>query len=587
MPDAPDPPDATALTGEALLQAFLPFANEALQRSGEFAAGLASALHSDPAPLAAFLEQAYARQLELWQSLWDTAPDAGPPEADARYRDEAWRALPWFRFLRRQHALWEEWARALPDLAGLGSEERRRYAFVLGQWADAVSPANALPTNPAALRRALASQGESVARGMANLAADLRDGRISMSEPGAFVLGQDLAATPGTVIHESPIAQVIEYAPSTERVRSRPLLIIPPFINKYYILDLQPRNSFVRYAVARGHRVFLVSWRNAGAELRDAGWDDYVRAGVHEPLQVALEVSGARQASLLGFCVGGTLAATAAAADAAAGRHRIASLTLLATLLDFREPGAISAYLGPDLVDRYEQEFADGGVMPGSRLAAAFASLRARELIWHFVEHNYLLGETPPPFDLLHWNGDGTNLPGRLFREYLRAMYLENRFASGEGLRVGAHAVRPRDIDVPAYVVAAREDHIVPWTAAHAATRLLPRAERFVLADSGHIAGIVNPPEPLRRGYRAGPPIPAEAAAWRDSTQHMQGSWWQDWAQWSGRHAGRWRSAPTSPGSARHRVIEAAPGRYVREPMPAAADEPRDGDGPHTVGNTQ
>ena len=577
-PDATVPPEAADI-----LEAFLPFAALGIDDARLLLGGLVDALRTDPDRVRTFLEDRYSRQLALWQQVLgdaSIADDAAP--ADARFRDPAWHELPWFRWLRRQHALWTEFATALPGVLELSPTDRRRLAFALRQWADAVSPTNFLGSNPSALRRAFETEGQSVARGVAHWADDLARGRISMSDEAAFRVGVDLATTPGDVIHESPLAQLIHYTPTTPKLRARPLLIVPPFINKYYILDLRPENSFVRFAVEQGFEVFMVSWRNVGPGQGDATWDDYVREGVLDMLDVVLAATRSRQAGVLGFCVGGTLAATAAALDATTGRHRIADLTLLATLLDFADPGDIGVYVDSTFVERSEDEFRDGGVMPGTRLAAAFASLRARDLVWHFVEHNYLLGDTPPPFDLLHWNGDGTNLPGRLYCQYLRGMYLENRLRIPGGLSCLGHPVDLGAIDVPTYLLAAKDDHIVPWRSAFESTRLVPGADRFVLAESGHVAGVVNPATTNRRGFWHGPRPSGSAGEWLATAQHTAGSWWHDWAAWHARRAGRWKAIHSGAGhgGATRHVIEAAPGRYVLEQCHAGSSV---GDSPRTT----
>jgi polyhydroxyalkanoate synthase subunit PhaC len=430
MPTSPTsalPPSGNALLAALLAPgggALLSFAMAGTEQSRLLFAGLAGTLATDPGRLRAFLDDVYERQFALWRSVLGAPTASGEREEtatpDPRFRDPAWHDIPWFAYLRQQHALWQAFAAALPGVLELSQEERRRLAFFLQQWVDAMSPGNQLASNPAALRRAFASEGASVARGAGQLTADVARGRITMSDPEAFQVGVNLAVTPGHVIHESPLVQLIRYAPAGDKVRGRPLLIVPPFINRYYILDLRPENSFVRYAVAQGFDVFVVSWRDAGAAQADAGWDEYLREGVLDTLTVALQLSGTRRAAVLGFCIGGTLAAAAAALDASMGRSRIASLTLLATLLDFRDPGDIGHYIDAAFVEQCEREFGQGGIVPGQRIATAFSSLRARELVWHFIQHNYLMGETPPPFDLLHWNGDSTNLPGRLYCQLLR-----------------------------------------------------------------------------------------------------------------------------------------------------------------------
>jgi polyhydroxyalkanoate synthase subunit PhaC len=567
--------------GDALLATLLPFAMAGGEPSRLFLTGMGAALAKDPARLRAFLDRAYERQFALWRSVLDATAipgaDTMQPTRDPRSRDPAWYTIPWFAFLRQQHALWEAFVAELADLLELPDVQRQRVAFFLMQWVEATWPGNHLAANPAALRQAVATDGASVKRGAELLAADAARGRITMSDPEGFRVGVDLAVTPGHVIHETPLAQLIRYAPAGGKVRGRPLLIVPPFVNRYYILDLRPENSFVRHAVSQGFDVFMVSWRDVGADQAGAGWDDYLREGVLEPLAVALQLSGSRRAAVLGYCIGGTLAAAAAALDASAGRSRIASLTLLATLLDFASPGDIGHYVDTAFVEHCEREFGRGGVVPGERLAAAFSSLRARDLVWHFVQHNYLLGATPPPMDLLHWNGDSANLPGPLYCQVLRLLYLENRLRAPGGIITAFGAIDLLAIDAPVYLLAARDDHIVPWRSAHASTKLLQRVEQFVLAESGHVAGIVNPSGDRRRGFWSGPPPVTTADEWIDTAQHTTGSWWQHWAGWQARHAGRWHTAPASPGDALHPVIEPSPGRYVLEhgePVRGAGDDP-------------
>ena len=526
--------------------------------------GYLGAVKADPAAVAALQAGLLREQVLLWSRAL-AAPAASTSDSP--------RSLPFFTLVREQHRALEDWTGRFLALMTLPAPRMRAARFALQRWLEAMDPATRLATNPDALLLALRSNGASLARGLENLRGDLAQGRISMSAPGAFEPGRDLAVTPGAVIHENRIAQLIRYTPLTPKVGARPLLVVPPFINKYYVLDLRPGNSFVRFALEQGLQVFLVSWRNAPPALADAGWEDYLREGVLEPLDVALESCGQRDANLLGYCVGGTLAACAAAVDAAAGGRRVHSLALLASLLDFEDPGDVAVFLDEDYVAACERDADQGRLVPGARLAAAFASLRARELVWHFVEHNYLLGETPRAFDLLHWNGDGTNLPGRLYAWYLRNCYLENRLREPGAVRLLGQPVDLGRIRVPAYVFAARDDHIVPWRSAYAGARLLGRAARFVLGESGHVAGVVNPASLDRRGWWAGAAaaLPADPQAWFDAALYRAGSWWHDWAAWMAPLAGRRVQAPASPGTLAHPEIEPAPGRYVRESARAAA----------------
>jgi polyhydroxyalkanoate synthase len=544
------------------LKALVQPASEALADGPAFALAWARTMQQAPERLATLQREFYDEQVGLWRRALDAQP--APAEPDAK--------LPFFTLLEDQHRLMARWAEQLPAALEIEPQARRRMAFALRQWAEASAPANFLATNPKAIRAALESCGATLQRGLENLRADIERGRISMSDAGAFEVGSNLAVTPGAVVHETPIMQLIQYAPLTEKVGARPLLIVPPFINKYYILDLRPENSFVRFALEQGQQVFMVSWRNIPPELGSATWEDYLEQGVFAALEATLDIADSRDANVLGFCVGGTLSACAAAIEAARGGERIAHLTLLTTLLDFSDPGEISVFVDEASVAKREREFADGGVMPGSQLASAFASLRARDLIWYFVEHNYLFGETPRAFDLLHWNSDSANLPGRLYAWYLRNMYLENRLKDPGALTLLAEPIDLNRIAIPAYVLAAKEDHIVPWSSAFRTLNFLSGECRFVLAESGHVAGVINSAKLDRRGWWDNTDLSTDPAAWFDSALHHRGSWWHDWGAWIDDRCGRRVRAPVALGNDRHPVIEPAPGRYVKE-VPATATQ--------------
>ena len=431
--------------------------------------------------------------------------------------------------------------------------------------ADAMSPNNYAATNPEIIKLAAETGGESLAQGIKLLAGDVARGRISMTDEQAFEVGRDLAITPGSVVFENEVMQLIQYAAATAQVYEYPLLIVPPFINKYYILDLQPENSFVRFCVERGFSTFIVSWRNIPPELGHLGWDDYIEKGVFSPIEVVKAISGADKINALGFCVGGTLLSCALAVMAARKENPVASLTLLATMLDFSETGDISTYIDRDFVERAEQDFRETGLMPGSRLASTFATLRANDLIWHYVINNYLKGRQPRAFDLLYWNADGSNLPGRLYAYYLRNLYFENNLriagrleACGVPLDLGA-------IKTPGYIVATRDDHIVPWQSAYASAGLLGGPSEFVLGASGHVAGIVNPAARDRRHFWLNSSAAANAAAWFAGAAQQAGSWWKHWAPWLSSRSGKQKPAPAVPGSRRYPALEPAPGRYVKE----------------------
>jgi polyhydroxyalkanoate synthase subunit PhaC len=510
----------------------------------------------------------YSGHMALWMQLLGPPQPATGGETDVndpRFKSPEWAQLPYFRYVREAYALNSRFLAELGDLAELAPNAKRRLQFVLKQIADAASPANFAATNPEALRLAAETRGESTARGMQLLAADLARGRISMTDESAFEVGRNLALTPGSVVLENEVMQLIQYAPATDVVFERPLLIVPPFINKYYILDLQPENSFVRYCVERGFTTYIVSWRNIPPELGRLSWDDYVEKGVLAPIRAARTISGSSTVNTLGFCVGGTLLACALAVLAGQGEQPAASLTLLASMLDFSDTGDISVYVDQGFVEQAERDHREGGVMPGNRLAATFATLRANDLIWRFVVDSYLKGRKPQAFDLLYWNADGSNLPGRLYCWYLRNMYLENNLkipgklqACGVPLDLGA-------IRVDAYVLATREDHIVPWRSAYLSARLLGGRTEFVLGASGHVAGIVNPASRNRRSYWINPESGSNADEWASSAGHQQGSWWTHWADWLGRRSGARINAPASAGNPDYPPVEPAPGRYVRE----------------------
>jgi len=528
---------------------------------------LFAALAARPERVQQIQQRFYLEQLALFAQILGASPAPAAGErgdADPRFQAPEWRALPFFRLLEACYRRNAQWLQEVLDAAELPPVSARRLRFALGQMVDALAPTNFPITNPEAVRTALESGGESLRAGLANLRADLARGRLSMSDPGAFEVGRNLAVTDGAVVYENPIAQLIQYRPRQARVHARPLLVVPPFINKYYILDLQPHNSFVRFALDRGLQVFLVSWRNVPAELGGSSWEDYIRGGVLEPLDAVLDVSRARSANALGFCVGGTLLATALAVMTRPAR--VASLTLLATMLDYADVGEIGVYVDEASVRQTEREHAAGGRVSGARLAAAFASLRANELIWHFVVDNYLLGRTPRAFDLLHWNCDSANLPGRLYAWYLRNLYLDNNLRVPGRLRLCGRAADLGRLRMPSYLLATREDHIVPWRSAYASTRLLSGRIEFVLGASGHVAGVINAPAAGRRQYWVNGNLDGGADAWLAGATVQPGSWWNHWAQWLLPKSGRLVAAPQALGSAARPPIEAAPGRYVREP---------------------
>ncbi|MEI7968328.1 MAG: alpha/beta fold hydrolase [Betaproteobacteria bacterium] len=518
------------------------------------------AMSTRPGEFEQALARFYEGQLALWEHLRHASKEP-PPD----HRAEDWSQAPWFAILRRQHDLWVQWVRDVRALLELGGKAGRRLDFLLRQGVEVSDPDNHFATNPQAIARALSTGGDSVQRGLANLADDLRRGRISLSDRTALKPGRDLATTPGAVVHESMVAQLIQYRPVTTEVHRRPLLIVPPFINRFYVLDLRPENSLIRFALEQGFQVFLISWRNACDATASSSWDDYVRSGVIESVQVASRIADSPGTNLLGYCVGGTLAATAAAVLGEDSVESITSLSLLATLLDFSDAGEIGAFIDDAAVRDIESKAGRAGIVRGSTLALGFASLRARELIWHFARHNYLLGETPPANDLLHWNEDAIDVPGPLFSFYLRHMYLDNALARARGLEVMGRRLDLGRCRIPAYGMAARGDHIVPWQAAFRSFALLGGRRRFVVTEGGHV-GAVATPGSRARGYWTGRQIAGTAEGWFDAARMRPGSWRTDWARWLSPHAGDHCSAPASLGATGHPPLEPAPGRYVLAP---------------------
>ena len=568
-PDPSTPPLTESAAGFALHAQWL----------GEFLVRLPDASQADLAGLVQGLTQHaeqtheiqdryYRLHLEIWSDLLGAKPaparSIDPEPGDHRFDAPDWQALPWFRYLKHTYLINTRWMLELVELAALSPARKRRVRFVLKQYLDALAPGNFAATNPEALRLASQTGGASLLQGIEHLRRDVARGRIEMSDERAFEVGRTLAITPGAVVYQNPVVQLIQYLPRSAQVYERPLIIVPPFINKYYVLDLQPENSFVRYALEQGFQVFIVSWRNVGGELGTLSWDDYIENGVLAPLRVARQIAGADRVNALGFCVGGTLLASALAV--AQERAHVSSLTLLATMLDFSDVGEIGVYIDEDFVRECEENYREGGVVPGGALASAFASLRANELVWFFVINNYLKGRTPRAFDLLHWNGDSANLPGKLYAWYLRHAYLENNLRQPGKVALRGQPLDFGRLDLPALVLATREDHIVPWRSAYASTALLTGRIEFLLAASGHIAGIVNPPSANRREYWVSESSAQSADDWLAQAHKVPGSWWPHWARWLKAWSGALVEASHAPGNAQYPPLEPAPGSYVREP---------------------
>ncbi len=491
---------------------------------------------------------------------------------DRRFAAADWASNPQAAYIAQMYLLNARTLMQLAEQVQGDEKTRQRIRFAVQQWVDAASPSNYLALNPEAQRLALETKGESIAQGMQQLLHDIQQGHVSQTDERVFEVGRNVATTEGSVVYENELFQLIEYAPSTPQVHERPMLFVPPCINKYYILDLQPDNSLIRYTVAQGHRLFVVSWRNADDSLAQATWDQYIDDAAIKAIAVVQAITGAKQINTLGFCVGGTILATALAVLAARGEKPAASMTLLTTFLDFTSTGVLDIFIDEAMVQMREMSIgpaspSGGGLLKGKELASTFSFLRPNDLVWNYVVGNYLKGQTPPPFDLLYWNSDSTNLPGPMYCWYLRNTYLENNLAQPGKAVVCGVPVDLSSIDIPSYLYASREDHIVPWDGAYRNTQVLGGKRRFVLGASGHIAGVINPPASGKRCHWIGKTaaLPASPADWLDHAVEHPGSWWPDWAAWLTAHAGKRIAAPKAPGNRQYKPIEPAPGRYVKQ----------------------
>jgi polyhydroxyalkanoate synthase len=534
-----------------------------------------------PLPALSEVQSEYLKQAtELWnQSLQRlqapaAANDAKPSAAltDRRFVAQEWASNPSSAYLAQMYLLN---ARTLLQMAEQleGDEKtKQRIRFAVQQWIEAASPSNYLALNPEAQRRALETRGESISLGLRRLWDDIQQGHVSQTDESVFEVGRNVATTEGSVVFENELFQLIEYTPLTAKVYETPMLFVPPCINKYYILDLQPENSFIRYTVSQGHRLFVMSWRNADDNMAQVTWDEYIQDAAIRAIGVVKDITGAPKVNTLGFCIGGTILATALAVLAARGEKPAASMTLLTTLLDFSDTGVLDLFIDEAMVQVREMTLgpnspSGGGLLKGHELASTFSFLRPNDLVWNYVVGNYLKGETPPPFDLLYWNSDSTNLPGPMFVWYLRNTYLENKLIEPGRLSVCGEAVDLGAIGAPAYVYASREDHIVPWQGAYRSTQALKGKTRFMLGASGHIAGVINPPAKNKRSHwiAGNGALPGDPTQWFAKAKEQPGSWWTDWAAWLQGHAGKQIAAPKSLGNRKYKAIEPAPGRYVKQ----------------------
>ncbi|MEP7302438.1 MAG: class I poly(R)-hydroxyalkanoic acid synthase [Caldimonas sp.] len=510
--------------------------------------------------------------ISLWnRTLLPGGASAAKP-ADRRFAASEWASNPASTYLSEMYLLNARTLLGMADQIQADDKTKARIRFAVLQWIDAAAPSNYLALNPQAQKKAIDTHGESIGQGLRQLWNDMQRGHLSQTDESAFEVGRNVATSEGWVVFENEFFQLLEYKPLTAKVYERPFLIIPPCINKFYILDLQPENSLIRHAVSEGHRVFVVSWKSAGEEIAQRTWDDYIEQAVIKAIGLVREITASKQVNTLGFCIGGTILATALAVLEARGERPAASMTLLTTLLDFSDTGILDIFIDETMVRMREMTIGaespgGGGLLKGQELATTFSLLRPNDLVWNYVVGNYLKGETPPPFDLLYWNSDGTNLPGPMYCWYLRNTYHENKLASPGALTVCGEKVDLGSVFAPAYLYASREDHIVPWTGAYRSTQLFKGKRRFVLGASGHIAGVINPPLKKKRSHwiSRSAALPPSAADWLAGAEEHPGSWWTDWFDWLRPFGGKQIAAPKAPGNRKHQPIEPAPGRYVKE----------------------
>jgi polyhydroxyalkanoate synthase len=531
---------------------------------------MAARLMANPARLMQAQIGFWQDYLTLWQNtarrmMGEPAPAViAEDQKDKRFKDDAWRENEVFDFIRQSYLLSARFMQGLVhDAKGLDEKTAQKVDFYTRQFVDAMSPTNFAMTNPEVLRRTAETGGENLLKGLSNLLADLDRGqgnlRIRMTDESKFKVGENIAVTPGKVVYQNDLMQLIQYTPTTEKVLKRPLLILPPWINKFYILDLRPKNSFIRWAVDQGHTVFVVSWVNPNERLAEKGFEDYMLEGPYAALEAIEKATGEKSVNAIGYCLGGTLLSATLAHMAAKKDTRIKSATFFTTMVDFAEAGELGVFIDEEQLKALEAKMSKRGFLEGREMATTFNMLRANDLIWSFVVNNYLLGQDPFPFDLLYWNDDSTRMPARMHSFYLRRMYQQNDLIKPGGIELLGVKLDLRKIKLPTYLLSTRDDHISPWASTYRATQTYTGDIRFVLAASGHIAGVVNPPDAGKYSHWINKELPPEPEAWFAGATELAGSWWPDWQRWvTGQDAAQ--VAARAPKNA----LEDAPGSYVQ-----------------------
>ena len=536
---------------------------------------LTTQMMANPAKMIEAQTNLWRSYMDLWRNTTlrmmghEAASTIEPDKADRRFKDEAWSENAVFDYLKQSYLLTSQWMQnTVGDVEGLDAQTKRKVDFYTKQFADAIAPTNFAITNPEVLRLTAETKGENLVKGLQHMLEDLEKGkgrlRISMTDETAFKVGENVASTPGKVVFQNDLIQLIQYSPTTEKVHELPIVVMPPWINKYYILDLRPKNSLVKWLTDQGYTTFIVSWVNPDEKLATKNFDDYMTDGAIAAIEAAKRACGIKQINIAGYCIGGTLLAITLAYLKAKKDNSIASATFITALTDFKEAGDIRVFIDDAQVESLEKRMDEaGGFLEGSDMATSFNMLRSNDLIWSFVVNNYLLGKDPFPFDLLYWNSDSTRMPRAMHSFYLRNMYLENNLAKPGGITIADVPIDLTTIDLPAYFVSCKEDHIAPWATTYIGTQLLKGPKRFVLSGSGHIAGVVNPPVANKYGYSTNDKLPPTAEKWLAGAKENPGSWWTDWHAWLAPKSG-YKIAARAPGEGKLKVVEDAPGSFVK-----------------------
>lgn len=535
-------------------------------------------LMQDPQKLAQAQANLWKEYTNLWQHVTqrmmgqESDPVAVPVKGDRRFKDDAWEEEIYFDAVKQYYLLTARWIKdTMSDVKGVDENTQKKVDFYTRNFVQSMAPSNFATTNPAVLKEAVDTQGQSLLKGFQNFMEDLEAGKgklkVSMTDETAFELGVNVATTPGKVVFQNELMQLLQYTPSTEKAARTPLLIVPPWINKFYVLDLQPKNSYIKWAVDQGHTVFVISWINPDEKLAHKDFSSYMQDGPLNAIDVIQEITGEDQVNMVGYCIGGTLTACTLAYLAETKQaDKVKSATLFTTLTDFTDCGELRVFIDDEQMDILDAHMEKKGYLEGSQMSQVFNLLRANDLVWSFFVSNYLLGKEPFPFDLLYWNSDPTRMPAMMHKFYLRKMYLENKLVEPDGIELAGVPIDLRKVKTPMYMISTYDDHIAPWKSTYQATQLYSGSVKFVLGGSGHIAGVINPEKSGKYGYWTNTKKPNDADAWLSSAQKHDGSWWQDWKKWVSKHSGGKVDART-PGSEKFKPIEDAPGSYVKVRM--------------------